>query len=257
MNVNDLYNFNKKTVLITGASSGFGKQFAITLNDAGARVILAARSLDKLQSLAKTLDNSIVVEMDVADYESVALAFAELEKIGERIDVCINSAGIRMLTPVFNEVESDSFAKQIQTNLMGSWYVSKLVANHMKKYNIHGSIINIGSISGSDADRPDAAGYATSKAAVIHMTKALAEDLARYKIRINCINPGLHHTPMTAAKLDDPEMRKKLEEKIPLKFVGEPIDLSAAMLYLASNKASRFVTGSVITVDGGMSNSYQ
>lgn len=257
MIINDLYNFNNKTALITGASSGFGEQFCISLNKMGARVILAARNLNKLQSLHKKLDNSIIMEMDVTNYESVSSAFAQLENLDEKIDICINSAGIRKLTPIFEEIESENFAQQIQTNLMGSWYVTKLVANHMKNHNIQGSIINIGSISGSDAYRPDAAGYATSKAAVIHMTKALAEDLARYKIRINCINPGLHYTPMTASKLDDPVMRKELEEKIPLKFIGNPTDLSAAMLYLASNEASRFVTGSIMTVDGGMSCSHQ
>ena len=141
-----MYDFSNKTALVTGASSGLGEQFARCLNKAGARVILAARRLDRLMEIAASLDNTVVVRMDVADQDSVKCTFKTLEEAGEKIDICINNAGIAALTPIFEEDPKQDFEAIIQTNVMGVWYVSKAVAQHMRKQHIHGAIINIGSI---------------------------------------------------------------------------------------------------------------
>lgn len=125
-----------------------------------------------------------------------------------------------------------------------------MVANHMKNYDIHGTIINIASVNGANRLRENIAGYCTSKASVIQMTKALVGELATAHIRINCIIPGIFHTPLTDYKLSTEKQRKELEKLIPLHFIAESTDLDGAILYLASNKASRYVTGSCITVDG-------
>jgi NAD(P)-dependent dehydrogenase (short-subunit alcohol dehydrogenase family) len=214
---------------------------------------LASRRLDKLQALSNELKNSRTIQMDVSDKQSVESCFAELEQTGERIDICINNAGIFKVTSVFEDDLESDFESVIQTNVMGVWYVAKAAANHMKKYSINGSIINISSINGANYLQAYRSGYCSSKAAVIQMTKALVGELSSHKIRVNCIMPGLFHTPATEYKVSTPELRKNLEALIPLGFIAEPRDLDGLIIYLASNEASRYVTGSIFTIDGGIS----
>ncbi len=123
----------------------------------------------------------------------------------------------------------------------------------MKRNEIRGSIINISSVNGADYLHPGRAGYCASKAAIIQMTKALVGELGDAGIRINCIVPGLVRTPATEYKLQTEEQRQELKRLIPLHFIAEPSDLDGTLLYLASNKASPYMTGSIITVDGGIS----
>ena len=253
MNSKQLHDLNGKTALITGASGGLGEQFARTLNNAGARIILAARRIEKLEAISAGLNDAKAVRTDVADKDSVAGCFSELEKAGEKINICVNNAGIAALTPIFEEDEEGGFESIIQTNLMGVWYVTKAVANHMKDRGIHGSIVNIASINGDAFPYKEATAYAVSKAAVIHMTKSLVVELSRYKIRINCIAPGLVRTPMTEHKLHTEQKRSEFGNMIPLGFVANPQDLDGALLLLASNKHSAYMTGTCITIDGGKS----
>lgn len=246
-----MFNLAGKTVIITGASGGIGEQFARTLSSAGARIILVARREDKLQALAKELGNAISLAMDVADKSSVSRGFEQLSS--EKIDICINCAGIFKPTPVFEEKHHDDFEEVMQTNVMGVWYVTKAVAAHMKIHEISGSIINISSVNGANYLQANRAGYCASKAAVMHMTKALVGELAAANIRINCIVPGPIHTEATAYKVKTETLKKELESSIPLGFFAKPSDLDGAILYLSSNAASRYVTGSCLTVDGGIS----
>lgn len=246
-----LFDLKGKTALITGASSGLGEQFARCLSGAGACVILAARRIDKLKTLALKLNNAKAIQMDVSDKQSVKICFAELEKSGEKIDICVNNAGIAILTPIFEEDDNDNFESIIQTNLIGVWYVTKAVTNHMKNHGIHGSIINIGSVNGDSFPYKELTAYAASKAGVIHMTKSLVTELSQYKIRINTINPGpIQSDLLGSPNKHDPEFWK---DKIPAGFIAEPSDLDGMILYLASNNASKYVTGSTFTIDGGMS----
>ena len=217
-------------------------------------MILAARRRDKLEALGAELKNALPLEMDVASRSSVQQAFETLEQQNERVDICINNAGIAPATPIFGgEGDDDSFDALLQTNVMGVWYVTRAVANHMKTHNLEGSIINISSINGINRLRARATGYSASKAAVVQMTKALVGELSPAKIRVNCIVPGVFHTPLTAYRFTTPEGRKLEETKIPLGFVADPRDLDGAILYLASNKLSRYVTGTCLTADGGIS----
>jgi NAD(P)-dependent dehydrogenase (short-subunit alcohol dehydrogenase family) len=252
-----LFDLTGKTALVTGASSGLGAQFARCLSQAGARVIVASRRLDKLKTLAAELDNALCVEMDVSDKASVQRGFDMIEQQGERIDICVNNVGIFKTTPIFEPDSNNDFERVVQTNVMGTWYVTKAAANHMKNHKIHGSIINISSVNGADHFQTKRAGYCASKAAVIQLTRTLADELSAEKIRINCIIPGLFHTPATDYKLNTPALRKTMEAMIPLGFVPDPSDLDGTILYLASNKASRYMTGACITVDGGISVSSQ
>ncbi|HJK86153.1 MAG TPA: SDR family oxidoreductase [Candidatus Megaira endosymbiont of Nemacystus decipiens] len=247
MRLKQLYDFHGKTALITGASGGLGEQFARCLHARGARVILASRRLKSLQDLSDELGNSKAIKMDVADKNSVVSCFAELEKIGEKIDICINNAGIAKLTPIFQEEQNDDFESLIQTNLMGVWYVTKAIANHMKNNNVHGSIINIGSINGASISAKKGSAYSISKAAVIHLTKTLVGELSPYNIRINCISPGFFKTAMTEAIID------KVTPHIPTGSAANPADMDGLIMYLSSNEASGYVTGSSFTIDGGIS----
>ena len=248
-----LFDLSHKTALITGASSGLGERFAQTLSEAGARVILCSRNTAALEKLANSLKNSRVITMDIANQASVKKAFEELEHHNEKIDIAVFSAGIGGLTPIFDMESTDRFEKIVQTNLLGIWYLTQYTANHMKQHGIAGSIIPVASINGANRVREYVTGYAASKAGVLQLTKTLTGELAHANIRINCIAPGLFNTPMTEYKLHTPELREEMAETIPLHFVAEPSDLDGTVLYLASNKASRYVTGTCITVDGGAS----
>jgi NAD(P)-dependent dehydrogenase (short-subunit alcohol dehydrogenase family) len=242
-----LFDLTGKTALITGASSGLGESFARCLSKAGARVILASRNFVKLQDLAKSLGNALPLEMDVSDKNSVAGAFNRLENANEKIDICINNAGIEKHTPIFQPDQNADFESVIQTNLMGVWFVTKAVSNHMKNHGIHGSIINIGSVNGDAVPAKEWSAYSVSKAAVMHLTKTLTGELSPHNIRINSISPGWFKTPMTEADIDT------IAPYVPCGSVADALDLDGLVLYLASNMASRYVTGSCFTIDGGIS----
>lgn len=242
-----LFDLSNKTVFITGASSGLGEQFSRTLSQAGAQVILAARSIDKLESVSNDIQNASFIQMDVSSKESVTAAFQHFENTNQKIDVCINNAGIALETPIFEPDVHSYFEQTMQTNVFGLWYVTQAVANHMKNHKIKGSIINIGSINGDAIPAKRGAAYSISKAAVIHLTKTLVGELAPHQIRINCISPGWIRTPMNGAEIDE------IIHNIPYGDIGEPKDLDGLILYLASNEASSYVQGTNFTVDGGMS----
>ncbi|MDP3372325.1 MAG: SDR family oxidoreductase [Candidatus Paracaedibacteraceae bacterium] len=252
-----------KTAFITGASKGIGERCAYALSSAGAKVIIAARQLDSLKSVADNIIRNgykaLPIQLDVTDKHAVNKCFDQLAQNGEVIDILINNAGISMMTPVFESKRNqqndtkDYFQDMLQTNVMGVWYVTKAVANHMKEKCISGSIINIASVCGSNRLRANLTGYCASKAAVIQMTKALVGELATANIRINCISPGLFHTPLNDDRIGIDETRKQIEKTIPLHFIADPCEIDGAILYLSSNKASRYVTGSCLTVDGGAS----
>ena len=201
----------------------------------------------------KNWGNSIALKVDVSDKNSVIEAFKQLDNLGENIDICINNAGIAELTPIFDNNQESVFESIMQTNIVGAWYIIKEVAKHMQQRNIAGSIINISSVNGANRLREGITAYAASKAAVTQMTKALVGELSPYNIRINTISPGLVYTPLTDYKLNTPQLRNEMENIIPLGFIANPVDLNGAVIYLASNKLSRYVTGSCITVDGGVS----
>ena len=253
MSLTQLYDFRGKTALITGASGGLGEQFARCLHARGARVILASRRLDKLKDLCSELGNAKAIEIDVADKNSVISCFSELEKAGEKIDICINNAGILLPTPIFELNNKNNFENIMQTNLIGAWNILQHTANHMKNNNIHGSIINIASAGANKVSRANVSGYYASKAAIVRLTENLVHELSPYNIRINAILPGTILTSMTEHRFESQEEIQKTSSKIPLNRLGKPEDLDGIILYLACNAASKYVTGSCVTIDGGMS----
>ena len=242
-----LFDLSGKTALITGASAGLGEHFARCLGEAGAAVVLAARRVDRLASLQAELAGKNIaassVELDVQSSESIAKA---LEAAGA-IDIVINNAGISIVKPALEMPEKDWDAV-VDTNLRGAWLVAQGAAKRWVAGKRPGVIVNIGSILGLRTIG-QVAPYNASKAGLIHLTKALAMEWARYNIRVNALCPGYIETEMNA-EFWKSAGGQRLIERIPQRRIGKPEHLDGALLLLASN-AGEFMTGSVLTVDGG------
>jgi NAD(P)-dependent dehydrogenase (short-subunit alcohol dehydrogenase family) len=242
-----LFDLSGKTALVTGASSGLGAHFARCLGKAGASVVLAARRADRLQSLQAELEAEKIaakaIDLDVQSAESIAAA---LDAAGP-LDIVVNNAGISIVKPALEMPEKDWDAV-VDTNLRGAWLVTQGAAKRWVADKRPGSIVNIASILGLRTIG-QVAPYNASKAGLIHLTKALAMEWARYQIRVNAICPGYIETEMNSAFWQTPG-GMKLIERIPQRRIGQPEHLDGALLLLAS-EAGTFMTGSVITVDGG------
>jgi len=242
------YDFGGKTVLITGASSGFGAHFAALFSAAGANILLAARRTEALDRVAEQIRRGATgsiqtLKLDVADagcVENAAPLFAG-------VDVVVNNAGVVRTAPALDQLERD-WDEVIDTNLKGTFMVSRAAARAMRAADKPGSIINIASILGVRQSK-GVLPYAVSKAGVIQLTKVLALELARFNIRVNALVPGYFDTDLNHSYWATPE-GQALVNRVPLRRLGQPEDLSGPLLLLASD-ASRFMTGSVIEVDGG------
>lgn len=240
-----------RLAMVTGASSGLGRHFAQTLAAAGARVALAARRVEPLEALAAEVradrGEAFAVAMDVQDPESVCAAVRSLRRQAGAIDVLVNNSGVVCTKPFLLQTEED-WQSVIGTNLSGAFRVAREVARSMVEAKRGGSIINIASIAGLRVAK-QLAGYIASKAGLIRLTEAMALELAAEGIRVNAIAPGYIETPLNRDFLRS-TAGESLKKRIPLGRFGTPTDLDAALLLLASD-ASSFMTGSVLTVDGG------
>jgi NAD(P)-dependent dehydrogenase (short-subunit alcohol dehydrogenase family) len=240
-------NLAGKRALITGASSGLGLHFAKVLAASGAAVVLAARRLPRLESIANEIAShgadTQVVQIDVADPRSVSAA---ISRCG-RLDILINNAGVTNTKPVLDQTEAD-WNEILDTNLKGAWRVATAVAHTMKVSGTGGSIINVASILGL-RQGGQVTPYAVSKAAMVQLTKQLGLELARFDIRVNALAPGYFATELNETFMRS-EAGAALIKRIPQRRLGRMEDLDGALLLLASD-ASRYMTGVVIPVDGG------
>jgi len=242
-----------QTAIVTGASSGLGVTFAETLAERGVNLVIAARRYEKLVKVAKDLSNKynikvIPVKTDVSQEEQVIrMVENAIEHFGS-LEILVNNAGIASLTPSIH-LSLEEWKKVIDVNLTGVFLCSRTAAREMikKKY---GKIINIASIYGAVGDIFPAAPYYASKGAVINLTRSFAVEWAPYKINVNAIAPGFFPSEMTAAIFQDETAMKHILSRTPLGRTGEPMDLKAAIAYLAS-PASNYLTGQTIFVDGG------
>ncbi|USG59523.1 SDR family oxidoreductase [Sneathiella marina] len=241
-----------KHALVTGASSGLGWQFALTLARAGAKVSLAARSVDKLESLARDIQSfdgrALPVRMDVTDVDSINAGVAVSETELGPIDILVNNSGVSAQSPSEKVTETD-FDFVMDTNAKGTFFVAQAVGKSMIKRGEGGKIINIASVAANRVLKQNIA-YCMSKAAVKHMTKALADEWGRYKIRVNCINPGYIVTGLNQDYWET-DSGKRLISKLPGRRVGEPNVLDGALLLLAGS-GSDFMNGSILEVDDGL-----
>lgn len=237
-----------KRALVTGASSdGFGAHFAKTLAKAGAHVVVAARRLEPLEALVKRIidagGSASAVRMDVSVPESVT---AGLEAAGA-LDIVVNNAGVEASGPALDLTPAD-YDYVLNINLKGVWLVATEAARRMRDVGNGGSIINIASITGHQGVK-GAATYSMSKAGVLHLTRQLGSELARWNIRVNSISPGYFVTDLNREFLES-DWGVQMKKRIAMRRFGEFPELSGALLLLASD-ASSYMTGSDIVVDGG------
>lgn len=240
-----------KTALVTGASSGLGKHFGKVLAGAGAKVVLGARRLERLEALAEEIRSgggeAHAVALDVTSSDSVAAAFDAGEEHFGPISVLVNNAGIPSASYFLNMSE-DEWRGVLDVNLDGVFRVGQEGAKRMVARGAGGAIVNIASVLGLGVLKT-LAPYAVSKAGVIQLTKAMALELARDGIRVNSIAPGYVMTEMNDDFLSG-EAGQKLLAKVPMTRAGALSELNGPLLLLASDAGS-YMTGSVITVDGG------
>jgi NAD(P)-dependent dehydrogenase (short-subunit alcohol dehydrogenase family) len=240
-------------VIVTGASSGLGEQLARALAEAGAIPVLAARRTDRLAALCEEVPGADAVTCDVtSEDDRRRLVDTVIERHG-RLDGLVNNAGAGATAPALR-TSAEQFARVVDLNLTAPYGLSCLAAERMRSSgNGGGSIINIASVMGlrSISEIPDAA-YVASKAGIIGLTRELASQWGRYGIRVNAVAPGFFASEMTAELGDDPEKFPGfLLDRTPLGRGGRSGELDGAVLYLLGGGSS-FVTGHVLSVDGGM-----
>jgi NAD(P)-dependent dehydrogenase (short-subunit alcohol dehydrogenase family) len=239
-----------KTALITGASSGLGQHFARVLAHAGAKVVLAARRLDRLQQLEAEIraegGQAFAVALDVTDRASITKAFDAAEAALGPVTILVNNAGVPAGSYFLKMSESD-WRSVLDVNLDGVFRVGQEAARRMSERS-GGSIVNIASITAFGVLK-GLAPYAASKAAVVSLTKSMALELARDNIRVNALAPGYFSTELNDAFLSG-DAGKRLLSRVPMERAGRLEELDGPLLLLASD-AGAFMTGSVITIDGG------
>jgi len=247
------FELSDKVALVTGASSGLGRRFAFILAKAGAKVAVAARRADKLAEVVSEIEafdgRAVPIPLDVTDPASVRAAVAAAETELGPIGVLVNNAGVIVVKPLLDHAVEE-WDRVIDTNLKGVWLMAQEVARHMVRLGHGGSIINIASMLGHTT-QPMVPSYCAAKAGVIHLSRAMALELAAHKIRVNAIAPGFFDSEMTHDYLGSSAGRA-MATGIPMKRTGADDELDGALLLLASD-ASSYMTGAVLTVDGGHS----
>jgi 3-oxoacyl-[acyl-carrier protein] reductase len=239
-----------RTALVTGASQGIGEAVARRLAASGARLVLAARSTDKLETLAEELRSAgaeaVPLTLDLAAPEAVEESLAALPEPFAAIDILVNNAGITA-DKLLARMDLDAWQRVLSVNLTGAFAVTKSVCKGMMRRR-WGRIISVSSVVGLMGNAGQA-NYAAAKAGLVGFSKSLARELAGRGITVNVIAPGYITTAMTAALAE--ETKKGLERAIPLRRLGAGDDVAWAAVYLASEEAG-YVTGHVLNVSGGL-----
>ncbi|HXT50209.1 MAG TPA: 3-oxoacyl-[acyl-carrier-protein] reductase [Thermoanaerobaculia bacterium] len=245
-----MFRLDGKTALVTGASQGIGRACAALLARQGARVVVAARSVDKLEALAAEIavagGQALPLALDLAQPAQVPERLATLPAEWAEIDVLVNNAGVTE-DGLFARMSLEQWERVITTNLTGAFAVTRELIRGMMRRRA-GRIINLSSVVGLMGN-PGQANYAASKAGLIGFTKALAREIGSRNVTVNVVAPGYIVTAMTDVLPE--KSRQELESVIALRRLGTVEDVAAAVLYLASDEAA-YVTGHVLNVSGGM-----
>jgi NAD(P)-dependent dehydrogenase (short-subunit alcohol dehydrogenase family) len=241
---------NIKIAIVTGGNSGLGFATAKKLCDNGIKTFTIGRSKDKTESACEEIgENAIPVIFDLNNLDKIPLMIQELSQEGP-IDILVNNAGIN-LKKDFVDVSDEEFESILHTNIKSVFAISREVVKVMRNHG-GGNIVNISSMA-SQYGLPKVIAYTASKGAIEAMTRAMAVELAQYGVRVNCVAPGFIKTKMSANALDsDPERKNKVLSRTPMGILGQPSDIADAVYYFASSE-SKFVTGTILPVDGGNS----
>ena len=252
MSVLDLFDLHGKRALVTGGSSGIGKRVALAYAQAGAQVAIAARHFEALEKVADEItlaagEKVVPVRCDVTQQDEVNSMVDRVTAELGGIDIAVCNAGVIAVTPML-DMSLEDFQRIQDTNVTGVFLTAQAAARAMVEQGRGGAIITTASMSGHIINIPqEVSHYCTSKAAVIHLTKAMAVELAPHNIRVNSVSPGYILTELVEPMA---ELHALWEPKIPLGRIGRPEELTGLYLYLAS-EASSYMTGSDIVIDGG------
>lgn len=253
MKVLDRFDLSGQTAVVTGSTRGLGRAFAQALSEAGANVVVVGRNASEAEAVSADLRaqgaRSIGVAADVTSREDIERLLERTAEEFDRADILVNNAGVCIHKPAI-DVTDREWRHVMDVNVDGLWMSSQVFGRHMISRG-GGSIINVGSMSAAIVNRPQwQPAYNASKAAVHHLTRSLAAEWAPHGVRVNALAPGYMHTDMSP--IDDPQFHRYWIEDTPQQRAGEPEELGGAIVFLAS-AASSFMTGSVLTVDGGYS----
>lgn len=242
-----------KVAIITGASKGIGKGIAMRYAEEGASVVVASRSKDLLDKIVEQIrekgGRALALELDVTQYESVEAAVSKTVSEYGRLDIMVNNAGISMAKPS-EDLPPRDWQRALETDLSGVFFGCQCAAKQMIRQGEGGCIINITSVYGLVA-APGRAAYCSSKAAANMLTKVLAIEWAKKKIRVNAIAPGYFRTELVQGVIDSGMLPLgAIEKRTPLGRIGEVSELLGLAVYLASDE-SAYMTGSILNIDGG------
>lgn len=249
-----MFQLHDKIALVTGAAQGMGRTHAIALASQGAQVILTDRKTDLCEKVVEEIQSkggeAACFAMDVSSKEQVEKVFSDVIRQYGRIDILVNNAGI-FAPRMALDLTEEEWERTIAINLKGQFLCAQQAAKDMAK-RTWGRIINISSVASGSAGIgfPGAAHYTASKGGIIGMSETLAIEWAQYGITVNVIAPGAIDTPMVEASRMTKEARDGLLARIPLKRMGKPEEISAAVVFLASEEAG-YITGASLYVDGG------
>ncbi len=248
-----LFSLTDQTALVTGASRGLGKHFALTLAAAGADVAITSRTLESLDETVRDIEalgrRAIPIALDVRDHDSIESGIATAISAFGHLDILVNNAGCNVRKPAL-DITWDDWNTVLDTNLRGLFFVAQSVARQMVATG-KGRIINIGSVT-CVAGYAGLAPYGASRGGVKQLTMSLAADWGPSGVTVNCLAPGWFKTAQNAVLYDNAEWVSYLSDKIPLRRPGRIEDLTGPLLFLASN-ASAYVNGQTLLVDGGIS----
>ncbi len=252
--MSDIFNLSGKTAVVTGGSSGLGVQMAHALARHGAKVIVTARRLEKLEQVEADLEDeygveSLAVECDVTDENQIQKAKKQIIKEFGKVDILVNNAGVGGIGKA-EEMSLDEWNKVIDVNLTGVFLCSKHFGQHMIEQE-YGKIINTASIFGKVGNMAfPVAAYHATKGAVVNLTRGLAAEWAKHNITVNAIGPGFFESEMTESIKGDQGANDFIVNGNPMHRWGKKGELDGALILLASD-ASSFITGQTIYVDGG------